>query len=164
MTAPVRDRYGEVQADLIARLLDAEREVITAILPYHLAGTESPIEELFALGLMAETWLMRDHYRVQTQAEIDTYRVDFLVEYRDQPISETFSRVVVECDGHDYHERTKQQAKRDKSRDRRLSALGYTVVRFTGSEIWADPFACAKEACGLASTLFYERAVNQGGR
>lgn len=54
--------------------------------------------------------------------------------------------LVVECDGHDFHERTKQQAKRDRARDREMMAAGYRVMRFTGSEIWRDPGACADEA------------------
>lgn len=53
--------------------------------------------------------------------------------------------VLVECDGHDWHERTKEQAARDKKRDRTLALSGYHVLRFTGSEINKDPIACAKE-------------------
>ena len=49
---------------------------------------------------------------------------------------EPFCLIAVECDGHEFHEKTKQQAARDKARDR---------DRFTGSEIWKDPGACADE-------------------
>lgn len=45
---------------------------------------------------------------------------------------------MVECDGHNYHERTSEQAKRDRKRDRDLTSQGFTVVRFTGSEIVSD--------------------------
>lgn len=76
------------------------------------------------------------------QAKIDRFRVDFLVEF---PMGDKASKVIVECDGHDYHERTKEQAAKDKSRDRALKMLGYDVLRFTGSEIWADPIKCATE-------------------
>jgi very-short-patch-repair endonuclease len=48
----------------------------------------------------------------------------------------------VEIDGHDFHERTKEQARRDKSRDRALTSTGWSVLRFTGSEIYADPSGC----------------------
>jgi len=57
--------------------------------------------------------------------------------------------VVVECDGHEFHERTKEQAARDRSRDRSSQTKGHKVMRFTGSEIWADAFACAEEALHL---------------
>jgi hypothetical protein len=53
--------------------------------------------------------------------------------------------VLVECDGHDFHERTKDQAARDKKRDRNLATAGWTTLRFTGSEIYADPLKCASD-------------------
>jgi hypothetical protein len=53
--------------------------------------------------------------------------------------------LAVECDGHDFHERTKEQAAKDRSRDRRLQEAGYTVFRFTGSELWRDPCSCSDQ-------------------
>lgn len=53
--------------------------------------------------------------------------------------------VFVECDGHDFHERTKEQAARDRSRDRAIQTAGIPVLRFTGSEIHRDPTICACE-------------------
>jgi hypothetical protein len=54
--------------------------------------------------------------------------------------------LIIECDGHEFHEKTKAQAARDKKRDRTLQSLGYVVIRFTGSEVYNDPIACAEEA------------------
>lgn len=51
----------------------------------------------------------------------------------------TRSTLAIECDGHDFHEKTKAQASRDKRRDRELASAGAPVVRFTGSEIFRDP-------------------------
>lgn len=48
----------------------------------------------------------------------------------------------VELDGHDFHERTKEQARRDRSRDRRVQSLGWRVFRYTGSEVYADSVDC----------------------
>ncbi len=59
--------------------------------------------------------------------------------------SEVFARLVVELDGHDFHERTREQARRDRSRDRYLLASGYTVFRFTGSEIFRNPYRAVAE-------------------
>ncbi|MBE7157819.1 MAG: DUF559 domain-containing protein [Rhodospirillales bacterium] len=56
----------------------------------------------------------------------------------------TRRRLVVECDGHEFHERTKEQAARDKQRDRFLFNAEYPVMRFTGSEIVAGPLRCAQ--------------------
>lgn len=72
------------------------------------------------------------------------YRVDFLVEAHSlNPCKGTkpLCSIVVELDGHDFHERTKEQATRDKRRDREFVQGGFTVLRFTGSEIYASPVA-----------------------
>lgn len=47
--------------------------------------------------------------------------------------------VAVELDGHEFHERTKDQAGRDKRRDRALVSKGWTVIRFTGAEVVRSP-------------------------
>lgn len=90
---------------------------------------------------------------IQSQASTGKYRVDFKLTYREtgkdfckENQSDFIARqVLVECDGHEFHEKTKEQAANDKKRDRELAAKGYTVLRFTGSEIWKDPFKCAEE-------------------
>jgi very-short-patch-repair endonuclease len=51
----------------------------------------------------------------------------------------TFSIVVAELDGHDFHDRTREQAIRDRKRDRDMAYAGWRVVRFTGSEVYANP-------------------------
>lgn len=77
------------------------------------------------------------------QAKFGAFRVDFL--FRDsRPMTEN-KVVVVECDGHDFHEKTKEQAKRDKARDRWMAAQGAIILRFTGSEIFNDPEKCVEE-------------------
>ncbi len=136
-----------------------------------LARTESPIEQLFLAHFLVNGWRFptqtefcdiwkerenfgftnglyrsEDFYTtvIYVQPHIDKrYRVDFAI------IGER--RVVVELDGHDFHERTKEQAKNDKSRDRVLSASGWTVLRFTGSEIFSNASRCATEALAIAS-------------
>jgi hypothetical protein len=61
--------------------------------------------------------------------------------------------LIVECDGHDFHERTKEQARRDRSRDRYMTSLGFRVLRFTGSEIHRDAEACAQEISDQLDSL-----------
>ena len=77
------------------------------------------------------------------------YRVDFMFELTrfPEPGKEGFEYLfAVECDGHEFHEKTKEQAARDRQKDRDLMQHGITVIRFTGSEIYEDPFGCAREA------------------
>lgn len=100
------------------------------------------------------------------QHKIDKYIADFVFLYI---FYDTLSdqiediKVVVECDGHDFHEKTKEQAQHDKERDRRFIELGYIVLRFTGSEIYKDPFKCAAEPVNLIDkiwkTQFKKRSI-----
>lgn len=100
--------------------------------------SESPIETIAMIGLMR----LREMFGtmnvfVYQQEVIETYRVDLLVVYR---VSESERiRIIVECDGHEFHEKTKQQAAKDKARDRELTKLGYKVLRYTGSELCECP-------------------------
>lgn len=110
------------------------------------ATCESPIEERLALHLALALVgkKLESQHRVVTSA--GTYRLDFAFEIAGK-------KVAIECDGHEFHERTKEQAARDKSRDRALTAEGWRVMRFTGSEIWKAPERCAAEIAALAEKL-----------
>ena len=79
-----------------------------------------------------------------TQQPVLSYRLD-LVMLAKIGRSRKIRRVAVECDGHDFHEKTKEQAARDKKRDREVVGLGLRLLRFTGSEIYKNPFHCASE-------------------
>jgi hypothetical protein len=59
------------------------------------------------------------------------------------------TKVIVELDGHDFHERTPEQAQKDKSRDRVLQTMGWHVMRFTGREVLRNPHQCIGEVEGL---------------
>jgi very-short-patch-repair endonuclease len=80
------------------------------------------------------------------QVTLGQYRVDFLL------MGGADRRIVIECDGHDFHS-TKSQIQRDKSRDRWLNTHGFMVLRFTGSEIWADTAQCAGEIFDTVKSL-----------
>lgn len=54
-------------------------------------------------------------------------------------------KIAIECDGHDFHEKTKVQAARDKMRDRVLSLKFDAILRFTGSEIFNNAWGCAEQ-------------------
>ena len=129
---------------------------------------ESPIEKLFIGALIGAVKEKNDRiaffigpeigpdvpaperYVAFPQFEIENYRIDFLIGVGFEDHRKFFA---VECDGHDFHERTKEQAERDRYRDRQLTGLGYVCVRFTGSEIWRDPYDCAWQFIHLASQV-----------
>lgn len=79
---------------------------------------------------------------ISPQHQLPGWRVDFLVKAYGLG-ARRWRHLIVEADGHDFHERTKEQAALDRSRDRWAQLNGYAVMRFTGSEIWTDAWGCA---------------------
>lgn len=125
------------------------RDTIAEYAPYGFKY-ESPIEKLLAGAISLHAGLFALEHaasgplcELKSQVEVAGYRVDLA-------LTGQHVAVAIECDGHDFHEKTKEQAARDKARDRAITAAGYSVMRFTGSEIWRDPFACAEEAISHA--------------
>lgn len=96
-----------------------------------IAQLESPIEH----RLMYSMILNGMAYECTTQLEVGNYRIDFAF---------ASTKLAVELDGHDYH-KTKEQRTRDAKRDRHLANEGWTVIRFTGSEIQANVTECRDE-------------------
>lgn len=115
---------------------------------------ESPIEEAMLLALVnlshlipgirfgrdecPSLWAHKPHLRahIDCQREVGQYRADFLITVSNGEIEA--GTIVLECDGHDFHERTKEQAARDRQRDRTLTNAGHVILRVTGSEIYRD--------------------------
>lgn len=77
-------------------------------------------------------------------AEDKHYRLDFFLGVYLQTTGH-FIECDVEIDGHDFHERTKEQARRDRARDRALTRRGYKVIRFTGQEVYSNVIAVIGE-------------------
>lgn len=105
---------------------------------------ESPIEARLAVHLF-ESIDECSLCDLNAQVSVQNYRVDFTITDLGRVAvdgKEPCVKIIVECDGHDFHERTKEQAARDKKRDRDLQSAGWQVLRFTGSEIWRDPSGC----------------------
>lgn len=80
-------------------------------------------------------------YRIDVALRLDAAAVDARV------------WLAIECDGHEFHEKTKEQAERDKRRDRDLQSIGWTVARLTGAEIFRDPYAAAESVYRLAQSV-----------
>lgn len=94
-----------------------------------------------------------------TQAKIDSYRVDALLWFQ---CGRSIRGVAVECDGHVFHEKTREQAARDKKRDRDILATGFPVMRFSGSEIYRDVVRCVEQVQRVASDVLYDVAKSAG--
>jgi very-short-patch-repair endonuclease len=118
----------------------------------------SPIEQIFYAH-----WHFKEHsphVELLSQHKIGQYKVDFLV----SPISffvnscdgynydslltnidKDIQDYAVELDGHEFHEKTKEQVEKDKKRERFLVSKGLIVMRFSGREIYKNPFDCVNE-------------------
>lgn len=140
-------RNYDIAADIVDALV--ERAIVGSN-----AKCESPIERMLLEALiMGHIYSGKgvppiDHmdgstldpvFGIATQYKVGNYRADMLVVNWDGRV------VLIECDGHDFHERTKEQAARDRKKDRDLQSNGYVILRYTGSEIFADPFHCAAD-------------------
>lgn len=120
---------------------------------------ESPVEQMLTVALYdtlrgrahpdsKQLWAPLEDYPdyagiftvvVELQKTIDIvsaqYRVDFLVHLTRYYLGHErpkWGHLVVEVDGHDFHDRTKEQAPSDRKRDRTLLFEGMNVMRFTG--------------------------------
>lgn len=134
---------------------------------------DTPIEKLFSLSLYLhyrfnilerlDVWFpkilplekmladpeWREFLLVSRQVQVGDWRVDFMIHHYQHLSFDgkkgEWQSLIVECDGHEFHERTKEQAARDRSRDRRATSNSVPIFRFTGSELWGDPLGCAKQ-------------------
>jgi very-short-patch-repair endonuclease len=128
---------------------------------------ESPIEDLFfiACAALAESVLQplniqlgverteeRGAY-IRPQTAIGPYRVDFLLWQNGIAPEEIYRPVIVELDGHDFHDKNKRQRSYEKARDRYLVRANYRVLHFTGGDVVSDPFKAAHEALGMLGVL-----------
>lgn len=68
-------------------------------------------------------------------------------------------RLAVECDGHEFHDKTKQQREYEKQRERKILKDGFKIIRFTGSEIYRNPLVCASEALSILYGCHRERQI-----
>lgn len=121
---------------------------------YSLVDCESPIEQLLALELENINILnirlynpFIDVISIIKQDKIvvngSEYRVDFVIPvvYKNQE-NKMF---IIECDGYEFHRRTKEEDEYENKRERDLQIKGYEIIRFSGVEIWHRPRQCAEE-------------------
>ena len=126
----------------------------------HLRLCQSPIEMLMLIGLyrfIIATIPTVFITEIVPQCPVGPYRIDLAVaiNYADNKY-----KLAIECDGHDYHEKTENQARHDKKRDRYLQSRGWLVARFTGKEINHDPRKCVNQALNMVLDYNIEVTLN----
>lgn len=147
-----------------ARVIWLKKELINSMW-----SCESPIEQRLAMELhvnknepyvIKKCTLLGIKITIINQSKISINkricRVDFEIkaEKLDSVIVKQFA---IECDGHDFHEKTKEQAREDKERERELIKNNYTVIRFTGSEIYNNAYKCTREVFDIIFSHFESR-------
>ena len=137
----------------------------------------SPIEQIMLAALMwaeygyekrlVEVVEPGTHYEgtqsnvvIIPQHQIQRHTVDFgiVVHF----VANEEIKIVVECDGHEFHEKTKEQVSRDKSRTCDLEIAGWRVLRFPGSDIWRDAKGCAGRVAKLARNEIEAQLARRG--
>ncbi len=88
---------------------------------------ETMTQEWKGVGLKPQHWIM---------ARGSHYRLDFAV---------PDLKIGIEIDGFESHSDT-QDIAADRKRQRDLEAIGWTIIRFGGQEVYDDPAYCAEEA------------------
>lgn len=124
---------------------DYARRIRTGIAEH---GVKSPIEQVFMMEWYFARVEDRFGVRLMPQQEevVDnqTYRIDFAIIKEGKP-----AKIAIELDGHAFHERTPVQAANDRQRERALIRQGYTVLRFTGSEVVSNSRKCLSEVVAV---------------
>jgi very-short-patch-repair endonuclease len=114
---------------------------------------ESPIEQLMIISLLLSREGYDAYFETEPQFEMaigkKKYRVDILLTMYVGKHPQDEILVAIECDGHDFHEKTKEQAAKDKARDRDFQNAGIPILHFTGSEIFKNANRCAEEAINI---------------
>lgn len=122
----------------------------------------SPPEQVW---YAAAVWMDLPRYAdITPQYRIANYRADFLVDPIGYFVNMEFLRLqyehlvtlaskmdrfVIEIDGFEWHDKTPEQAERDKRRDREISQQGFRVYRYAAREVLRDPLHCIEEILTL---------------
>lgn len=130
----IHSRYSYVLSLLALEQLDNLLELVNPnvvsperLITYDEDVLYTPIEKI-----LKDKFLERN-IEFAPQVRLGRFYVDFIVDIN-------HTKVIVECDGRDYHDLTK-----DKNRDKELMKEGYKIYRFSGSRIFNDCNKCVDE-------------------
>lgn len=133
------------------------------------SSMESPIEAVFwvwwsalahAGSIDGEYVQLRQQMEVECVVAQRRYRLDFALLPKDglakraAAVGVAVPKIAVELDGHEWHERTREQVVDRNERDRALQADGWTVLHYSGSELHRDPESCIDDAFGHGYRAF----------
>lgn len=140
---------------------------------------ESPLEAIFIVWVLAVLQVNQGAYRditVKSQQDVEAggqrYRLDFVVIPTAHILPEllasaglTWPLIGVEVDGHEFHEKTKEQVAYRNKRDRDLQAAGWKIFHYSWSEVVRDPASCVHEVLAYGRQAYWtlESALIKAG-
>lgn len=137
----------------------------------------SPIEELFIAGFEVIRTIDRIEYK-----DIDCiynpeilcesgkkYYPDFTFCYLSVLPDSNFTeygdlKLLVELDGHIWHEKSAEKVESDKIRERELIKNGYTLLRYSGREVMREPAKVVKECLDEYNKRIFAEGRKEGGQ
>lgn len=129
----------------------------------------SPPEQLWYAA--AVRYRLSEWASIHPQHPIDQYRADFMLNplsyFVDstcplypqvllEQIDKSCARFVIEIDGFEWHDKTPEQAEKDKRRERHIVQCGYKVLRYAAREVLSDPMACIVDVSKLINKELQE--------
>lgn len=132
----------------------------------NVAECESPIEMMMSMAL-DKCWLRGNEFNIEIMEILkqenikcgdNIYIADFVIVAHNTNTHDLVN-FVVECDGHDFHQKTKKQVERDNMRNRNMALNGYPIIRFSGSEIYDHSYLCARETFKYIDMYMSKRGV-----
>lgn len=131
----------ELKAQCARYLIDVPAHVLE-VLTHCGSAAELNFVGHFAMlpgvGVVDHRCLRRGDTDVRLQSRAAAYRIDLMAERGG-------FRLAIEIDGMAFHHRTADQVQADYLRERRLVAVGYSVVRFTAAEVFRDRAECWRQ-------------------
>ena len=130
---------------------------------------DSPLEVTFWIWWHAVeasyAWLTPT-VTLQHQHEIDVngerFRLDFFVDIEPELASQlrraglSWPLIAVEVDGHEFHERTREQVACRDRRDRALQQAQWKVFHFSYAEFTNRPEACVREVWEFVANIYHD--------
>ena len=132
-------------------------------------GIKSPIERMLFMAIKGEVILnhipkvdadvigksriaLIKGFEIIPQYKIGKYYIDFrainhfsITDLNTNKSVDGSREVLIECDSQKWHERSEEERRYEKDRDRFLQKKGYKVFHYTGKEILNDPRKIARE-------------------
>jgi very-short-patch-repair endonuclease len=141
---PIRRFFGSYPV-----VLNVVEEIMIGMPEAFAAGTrgvESVLEFIAYKIIKSALLSLSSNPSIELQREIGPFRIDFVIVGGSREIA-------VEVDGHDWHEKSKEQIARDRRKDRFLQLNGYFVATFTGYEIWRDAKRVEREILQICRSV-----------